>query len=215
MKIYVKYDTTIQGVTNFIVAFEIKFSEAIGLRVLQGGKFMGLILVGILSGAVLVGLIFVYCIKSNKPNRPITSLLLMLTSLCVITGFFSGITKPVSGYEEPQIVSTTELVSLRDNAVSVGDTRLFYVSFSGTDSYTYNVEVNSPYVSNSQKAYKSNTISGSNVTIVEDDSCTSAKLVKYVMYGKKSFWTFAAGAKKYEYVFYVPTGTIARDVSLS
>ena len=31
---------------------------------------------------------------------------------------------------------------------------------------------------------------------------------------KKSFWTFAAGAKTYEYVFYVPTGTIARDVSI-
>lgn len=37
---------------------------------------------------------------------------------------------------------------------------------------------------------------------------------QYVRYGKKSFWTFAVGAKKYEYIFYVPTDTIVRDVSL-
>lgn len=50
--------------------------------------------------------------------------------------------------------------------------------------------------------------------LVEDDNYTDAKLVTYVRNGKKSFWTFAAGAKEYEYVFYVPTGTIVRDVSL-
>ena len=76
------------------------------------------------------------------------------------------------------------------------------------------MEVDSTYASNSQKAYKSNTISDSDVTIVEDDNYTDAKLVTYVRYGKKSFWTFAVGAKKYEYIFYVPTGTIVRDVSL-
>ena len=76
------------------------------------------------------------------------------------------------------------------------------------------MEVESTYASNSQKAYKSITISDSNVTIVEDDYYTDAKLVNYVRHGKKSFWTFAVGAKKYEYVFYVPSGTIAQFVSI-
>lgn len=112
------------------------------------------------------------------------------------------------------MVSSIELMSLRDDTISKGTGGLFYVSISGTNSYTYYVTVDSIYASDSQKAYKSKTISGTNVTIVEDDSYTEAKLVTYVRYSKKSFWTFAVGAKQYEYVFYVPTGTIARDVSI-
>ena len=175
---------------------------------------MGLILAGILVAALLVGLIFAYMSCSKNCDVTICTAIAILAIVCVIGGVVAGIIEPVSGYGEPQMVSTTELVSLRDDTVSEGTGRLFYVSISGTNSYTYYVEVDSNYASNSQKAYKSKTISGSNITIVEDDSYTEAKLVTYVRYGKKSFWTFAAGAKEYEYVFYVPTGTIARDVSL-
>lgn len=175
---------------------------------------MGLILAGILVAALLVGIIFVYMSWSNNPDTTLCTGLTLIAIVCVIGGLVAGIIEPVSGFGEPQLVSTTELVSLRDDTVSEGTGRLFYVSISGTNSYTYYVEVDSTYASNSQKAYKSKTISSTNVTIVEDDSYTDAKLVTYVRYGKKSFWTFAAGAKQYEYVFYVPTGTIARDVSL-
>ena len=175
---------------------------------------MGLILAGILAGALFVGLMYLYISCSKNPEVYFGAGLMVIAIICVISGFVAGIIEPVSGYGETQIVSTTELVSLRDDAVSEGTGRLFYVSVSGTNSYTYYVEVDSPYASNSQKAYKSNTISDSNVTIVEDNSYTDAKLVTYVRYGNKSFWTFALGAKQYEYVFYVPTGTIVRDVSL-
>ncbi len=176
---------------------------------------MGFILSGILVGALFFLLMCMYIQRSKDSDSTLFgALLLMLAVICVIAGLFIGIVEPVSGYGEPQIVSTTELVSLRDEAISEGTGRRFYVSVSGTNSYTYYIEVDSPYVSNSQKAYKSNTISSSNITIVEDDSYANAKLVTYVRYGKKSFWTFAAGAKQYEYVFYVPTGTIARNVSL-
>lgn len=172
---------------------------------------MGLILAGILSGVLLAGL----GLKIAESHENVGVLLLAIAVVvCFLGGIVVGIFIPVSGYEEPQQVSTTELVSLRDDTVSEGTGRLFYVSISGTNSYTYYVEVDSDYASNSQKAYKSKTISGSNITIVEDDNYTDAKLVTYVRHGKKSFWTFAAGIKKYENVFYVPTGTIARDVSL-
>lgn len=174
---------------------------------------MGIILAGILAGVLVIGIAFWY-LSSRNADEFGGTLLIVLAIVCVISGFIAGIIEPVSGYGEPEIVSTVELVSLRDETVSEGTGRLFYVSVSGTNSYTYYVEVDSPYASSSQKAYESNTISDSNVTIVEDDSYTEAKLVTYVRHGKKSFWTFAAGAKQYEYVFYVPTGTIARDVSL-
>ena len=175
---------------------------------------MGLILAGILAGALVFGLIFVYMLWSKKPNETISNVLTLLAALCVVAGLVAGIIVPVNGYKEPKIVSTIELVSLRDDTVSEVTGRLFYVSVSGTNSYTYYVKVDSPYASSSQKAYKRNTIYNSNVTIIEDDSYTDAKLVTYVRYGKKSFWTFAVGVKQYEYVFYVPTGTITRDVLL-
>ncbi len=175
---------------------------------------MGLILVGILVAVLLLVLIFAYIYRSNKPDPNIATPLVILAVVCVIGGFVAGILEPVSGYGKPQVFSTTELVSLKSDTISEGTGGLIYVSISGTNSYTYYVEVDSTYASNSQKAYSCNTISDSNVSIVEDDNCTDAKLVTYVRYGKKSFWTFAVGAKKYDYVFYVPTGTIARDVSL-
>ena len=173
---------------------------------------MGLILAGILACALFFGISFLYMSRSDNPRGGES--LITIGIVCLIAGIALGITAPVSGYEEPKKDSTIELVSLRDDTTSEGKGSLFYVSISGTNSYTYYVEVDSPYASDSQKAYESNTISSSNVTIIEDDKYTDAKLVTYVMHGKKSFWTFAGGAEKYEYVFYVPTGTIVRDVSL-
>jgi len=174
---------------------------------------MGLILAGILALILFCGLGVMWWARINAEGF-FGNLLCAIGVISLLAGIVLGIFVPVSGYKEPEMVSTTELVSLRDDTVSEGTGRLFYVSISGTNSYTYYVEVDSNYASNSQKAYNSKTISDSNVTIVEDDSYTEAKLVTYVRHGKKSFWTFAAVAKKYEYVFYVPTGTIARDVSL-
>lgn len=138
----------------------------------------------------------------------------VICGFCSFLGFIFGIFVPISGYEEPQIVSSTELVNLRDETISEGSKGVFYISIPENNSYTYYVEIDSPYTSDSQKAYKSNTISSNNVTIIEDNSYTNAKLDTYVTYGKKSFWTFAIGVKKYEYVFYVPTGTIVQNVSL-
>lgn len=175
---------------------------------------MGLILAGILATALFVGIIFAYISRCSIPDTTVAAALALIAIMCVVSGIIAGVFVPVSGYGEPQAFSTIELVSLRDDTVSEGTGRLFYVSISGTNSYTYYVEVDSEYASNSQKAYKSRTISDSNVTIIEGDSYTDAKLVTYVRYGNKSFWTFAANTKQYEYVFYVPTGTIARDVTL-
>ena len=172
---------------------------------------MGLILAGILASVLLLRLVFQSISKDWFDGDFCIILLLLLFG--VLGGpilILFGVYVPVSGYGESQIFSTTELVSLRDDTVSEGT----YISISGINSYTYYVEVDSPYTSNSSKAYKSITLSNSNVTIVEDDSYTDAKLVTYVRYGKKSFWTLAIGAKTYEYVFYVPPGTIAQDMSL-
>ena len=173
---------------------------------------MGLILAGILLGVLFFGISFLVMARSEASRAG--EGLITIGIACVLFGIVFGIFMPVSGFEKPQEFSTIELVSLRDDAVSEGKGGLFYVSVTGTNSYTYYVEVDSPYASGSQKAYESKTVSSNSVTIIEDDSYAEAKLVTYVKDGKKSFWTFAAGAKEYEYIFYVPTGTIVRDISL-
>ncbi len=102
---------------------------------------------------------------SENPNIQTCGCGVLLAIVIAILGISEGIFRPLSGYEEPQIDSTTKLVSLRDETISEGS-GLFYISISGNNSYTYYVEVDSPYVSDSQKAYKSDTISSDNVTII-------------------------------------------------
>ena len=75
------------------------------------------------------------------------------------------------------------------------------------------IEVDSKYAEDGAKAYKSYVVSG-NVTIVEDDSYADAKLVTYTKKPKMTFWSFALWFDQVEYVFYVPKGTVARNVSL-
>ena len=88
---------------------------------------MGLILAGILAGALIFGITIWYLLSRN-PDKTIATLLLALAFVCVIFGFIEGITEPVSGYKEPEVVSTIELVSLRDTTISKGTGKLFYVS---------------------------------------------------------------------------------------
>lgn len=172
---------------------------------------MGIIIAGIVLGVISLGFGVWYDVRSEGYSSRGLKLYL-LCFLFVLAGFFVGTFVPVSGIEET--VSTTKLVSLRDETISEGSKRHFYISISGNNSYTYYVEVDSPHASGSQKAYKSDTISSDNVTIIEDDSYTDAKLVTYERHGKETFWTFGAFFEDPEYVFYVPTGTIVRDVSL-
>ena len=176
---------------------------------------MGLILAGILVFAFIVWFLILRVRVPNIKDYEVdqnNAGVIIFASIFLSARLVLGIFVPISGYEEQKMVSTTELVSLRDDVTTEGG--ILYVSISSTNSYTYYVEVDSPHISESQKAYKSHTISSNNVTIVEDDSYDSARLDTYVTCGKKSFWTFAAITEQYEYVFYVPTGTIARDASL-
>lgn len=161
----------------------------------------------ILMGALLILLGALGLKLAGEPESFAGRVLKVFLNFCFVlilsTFIWFGMYSDVSGYEEPEKVSTTEIVSVRDEVIS-----------EGINSYTYYVEVDSPYASNSQKAYESKTISKNKVTIVEDDSYTEAKLVTYLRHGKKSLWTFAIRTETYEYVFYVPTGTITQDVSV-
>ena len=136
----------------------------------------------------------------------------LLAVLVLVAGVVVGLFVPIVGYEET--TETVELVSLNDGlASSGGTTGIWYVSIEADNHYTYYTEVDSKYAEGNAKAYKSYVVSG-NVTVIEDDSYTDAKLVTYTKKPKMTFWSFAFWFDEVEYVFYVPTGTVVRNISV-
>ena len=119
-------------------------------------------------------------------------------------------------YEEGQKVEEYELVSLRDEVSSVGEGNRRYISIYAENSYTYYLETEVPASYGEGTTYKAYTISGRNVFIMEDDKyIDDAKLVKYVLKPKNRFWSSGIVADKFEYVFYVPEGSIVKNISLN
>lgn len=109
------------------------------------------------------------------------------------------------------MVNEIELVSLSNDTLTLdGERHLFYASRSPENVYTYRYEVQSEFATNSSKEYKLATISG-NVTEIEDPNCTKAVLRIY----KVSYSNIWDQSEEYEYVFYVPEGTISNEVQLS
>lgn len=187
---------------------------------------MGSILVSVLFG--FVGLVLILILKDVHVSSDgiigrlinwIVSLIIRILGTASFFGLIIGVAIGIfdvhGGYTNPEIISTVELVSLRDDVTSNSNSGLIYVTVSGTNTYTYYVEVDSEYASSDQKSYKSYTISSDNVTIVEDKKSNVAKLVTYEKHGKSDFWSFAVYSTVDEYVFYVPEGTIVQNISLA
>lgn len=167
---------------------------------------MFFILLGI---AGCIGLIW-FAIERNWNENFSGTIAVIVLAVGLVIGLFV----PIAGYNEPIVVEEKVLVSLTDNTVSTGNGGVIYVNIDASNVYTYRFEVDSKYATKGDKAYESDTKSGDSVTVVEGDSYTSAKLVTYKLKPKRFFWTFAIGASEYEYVFYVPTGTVKGNIVL-
>ena len=163
----------------------------------------------ILLGIVLIVLLWLSAHFIDWEKDTLFTLFNVILVVAIILGIFI----PVSGYKEPVAISETQLVSLTEDVVSTGG-GLVYISIDASNAYKYRFEVDSKYATGDAKAYKSNVISDKSVTVVEDDSYTTAKLVVYEAKPKRTFWTFAVFVPAYEYVFYVPTGTVQGNITL-
>lgn len=162
------------------------------------------ILIGIIVAAIFVVLSVV--IDDSGLSMPFT----MLGAVSIMAGIFIGVFVPVE-YGEWELVDQTELVSLSNNTVSEGG-GIIYVSVSGENTYTYRYEITSEFGTDTSKEYEVDTISN-NVIESEDPNCEVPVLNKYKRKGKITIWTFGLGSE-IQYVFYVPEGTIQKDVKL-
>ncbi|MBQ8044318.1 MAG: hypothetical protein IJ272_09295 [Clostridia bacterium] len=135
-----------------------------------------------------------------------------VTALFVVIAGIMLAFAPLCGYEQAEVVQEIELVSLSNTVASEGEGNLIYVSVSAGNVYSYRYKVENT-TGLSGNAYETNTVS-SNVTEVESDECTQPLLIVYVSKAKSNLFCFGIGKVK-SYVFYVPTGTISKEINLS
>lgn len=160
--------------------------------------------------ALAVGLVvlFFWLGFRNDWNPGIITVLLVFSLL-------GGIITPLCinlGYNEKQLETKVQLVSLGTDITSTGSGNRRYVTISGEKVYTYRYEVeNTTELSGTM--YKTDTISG-NVEEIESAECNTPMLYIYVEKSKNSMWFSVYTQDRYSYVFYVPEGTIVRDVTL-
>ena len=91
----------------------------------------------------------------------------------------------------------------------------FQSKFGADNTYTYRYEIDSDFGTTTSKEYKTQTLVDENVEEIEDPNCTTPVIREYSQKAKRSIWTFALGQTNYKYIFYVPEGTISKDVKLN
>lgn len=161
----------------------------------------------------LVGIIIVIVLCWIFAEKALDTPFLIPLALLIVV--ILGIIPPVcihAGYEEKELASTIELVSLGTDITSVGSGNRRYVTVSGEKVYTYRYKVkNTSGLEGTM--YKTETISG-NVQEVESLECKNPMLYIYKEKNKNSIWFSYNIGDRYTYIFYVPEGTIVRAVTL-
>ena len=167
----------------------------------------------IIIGIVLA--VFIIKVSFEIPNYKIGAL---VVCLAIIGGFGSILVGlgafHISGYTEWELIQETELISLKNDLVSGGVGRL-YVTLSADNAYTYRYEINSEFGTETSKEYQTETLVNEDVEEIEDINCITPVVRVYQRDGKMSLWTFGWLNTQTKYIFYVPEGTIYKEVKLN
>ena len=167
---------------------------------------MGAIVIGIVIAIILVIIVVVIGDKSLLGAGA------FLSAVSIAAGIVIGLFYPTK-FGEWELINETELITLSNNTVTEGGGFL-YVTVSGENVYTYRHEISSEFGTHTSIEYETDTISG-NVIESEDPNCEKAVLLEYERKAKATFWTFGIGGSETKYVFYVPKGTIQKDIKLN
>lgn len=153
----------------------------------------------IIIGALMLSVILYVILSEGVLLDDLPSFIISFGLAMVIISL--GLFCPFSGYEEPEI-EQIELSSITENAEHP-----YYLIISNDEKYIYKTsEIINKY-GVSEKVIE---VLNKNTVAVYEEEREDAILQKYVYKGKISGFTFAIGAKKTEYVFFVPQGTIIK-----
>lgn len=171
---------------------------------------MGWLLVGIVGAVIGIVIAMVLMIKWDVSEVCIPYCI----GIPILVALLISLNGNDNNYNEKTVVLTEPLIALSDGVASSGG-GLFYVSVSANNMFTYYTEVESEYASENSRTYVSKIVLGSMAVIVEEKNNTEPRLVVYEQTGKKSFWYFNTPPTITEYVFYVPEGSIQRNMTLN
>lgn len=171
---------------------------------------MGWLLVGVGGAVIGLGIAMVLVVKWEWDFENTVGFFMAIPILVGLLFSISG----NYNYNEKTVVSTEPLIALSDGVVSSGG-GLFYISISANNMFTYYTEVETEFSTENASSYASKTVPGKLTVIVEEKNNTEPRLVVYEQTGKKSFWYFNTPPTITEYVFYVPEGTIQRNITLN
>lgn len=164
----------------------------------------------IIGGIALAVIVFIVGIHFDWDGEPIS----VLVSIFLVFGIVVGLVWPANEYTEPALKREVELVTLNNNISSQGSGGLFYVSVSANNVYSYRYEVEDKY-NLGGTSYETATLTD-NVTEVESKDCKKPVLKIYEKKPIKNMWiSFSLlDSTIKEYVFYVPEGTIQKEIKL-
>lgn len=163
--------------------------------------------------AIAIVFVFVLIIAWLTDSPFIRTIATGICFVVVLIGCTIGVIVPISGFNEWKLTQETELVTL-SNSLASGGVGIIYVSLSADNAYTYRYEIDSEFGTETGKTYKTQTLVGKDVEEVEDPNCEKAVVRVYQREGKRTIWTFALGTEETKYIFYVPEGTISKEVKL-
>ena len=155
------------------------------------------IILGIALVIILAWILFCF----SKNGRVFSNFALLLYAILVITTTI-GVGVPVSGYNDWKLIEETELIALA-NEVNSTETGEIYLSISAENVYTYKCVIGAI------------TLTNEDVEVIEDSRYEVPFLRVYKRIGKKSIWTFALGMEETKYIFYVPEGSIFKEINLN
>ena len=163
--------------------------------------------------AIAIVVVFVLIIAWVTDSPFIRTIATGFCFVVVLIGCTIGVIVPISGFYEWKLTQETELVTL-SNSLASGGVGIIYVSLSADNAYTYRYEIDSEFGTETGKTYKTQTLIGKDVEEVENPNCEKAVVRVYQREGKRTIWTFALGTEETKYIFYVPEGTISKEVKL-
>ena len=121
-------------------------------------------MLSIIIGIVIIAVLIFVGIEI-KINDTIFSVIFVVV---VIGAGGIGLFYPAKGFTDWQLVKETELVTLSNSVASQGSGRMFYVSISADNVYSYRYEIESEFKTEGSKSYKVDTVSGDNVEEIEE-----------------------------------------------
>ena len=150
-------------------------------------------------------------LKRKKKGTDEEGLIQFIALLIVLASVVLGLFYPLK-YGNKELIKEVNLVPFKNETLYQGK-GYSYILISANGDYLYRHEIESEFNTKTSKAYEIGKVSNvdlKHVTEIVDKKCKKPVLRIYKSDSLMTPFTFGLERNKYEYVFYVPVGTIKK-----